>query len=341
MNMATLGQRSTTGAFFFLISSILAFSLLLPLSAPAQDEILRWIGGEIGKARPSLNYQFLGYSTEEVASQGKDFKLNEHRLFTLLPFLQSPERDASVYLNLRAQDVETSAILPDTRESFPDELWNLRLGGQYRQRFENGWIGGAALGFGSASDKPFASWDEIFLDLNLFVRIPHGGRNAWLFFLNYSKTREFLPHVPLPGVGYWYEPNDQARLVVGIPFAFLTLRPVKEVSLSLSYFIVRSVRARVTYSPLKSLHLYGNFEWRNESYYRAERQDDKDRLFYYEKQISAGIQVSPGRHVSIDLSAGYAFDRFYFEGRDYEDRDRNRVSIGSGPFLALRAGVNF
>jgi hypothetical protein len=339
--MPTMSRTSTGCAFLFLIVSSLAFSLLLPLSSLAQDDALRWTGGEIGKARPSLNYQFLGYSTEEVASQGKDFKLNEHRLFTHVPFLQSAERDASVYLNLRAQDVGTGAILPDTRESFPDELWNIRLGGQYRQRFENGWIGGAALGFGSASDKPFASWDEILLDVNLFARIPDGGRNAWLLFLNYSKTREFLPNVPLPGVGYWYEPNDQARLVVGIPFAFLNLRPVKEVSLSFSYFIVRSVRARVTYSPLQSLHLYGNFEWRNESYYRAERQDDKNRLFYYEKQISAGIQVSPNRHASIDLSGGYAFDRFYFEGRDYEDRDQNRVSIGNGPFVALRAGVKF
>jgi hypothetical protein len=319
----------------------LPFLLFFPASCLAQDDVLRWISGDLGKVRPALNYQFLGYSTEEVAAQGKDFKMTEHRLFTFVPFLQSPQRDASVYLNLRAQDVGTAAILPDTRESFPDELWDIRLGGQYRQRFENGWTGGVALGFGSASDKPFASWDEIFLDVNLFTRIPAGGRNAWLLFLNYSKTREFLPNIPLPGVGYWYEPNDQARLVVGIPFAFLNLRPVKEVSLSLSYFIIRSVRARVTYSPLQSLHLYGNFEWRNESYYRAERQDDKDRLFYYEKQISAGIQVSLNRQVSIDLSGGYAFDRFYFEGRDYEDRNQNRVSIGNGPFVALRAGVRF
>jgi hypothetical protein len=319
----------------------LPFLLFFPAPCLAQDEMLGWIGGEIGKAKPSLNYQFLGYSTEKVAAQGKDFKMNEHRLFTLVPFLQSPERDASAYINLRAQDAGTAAILPDSGESFPDELWNIRLGGQYRQRFENGWIGGVALGFGSASDQPFASWDEIFLDINLFARVPDGGRNAWLFFLSYSKTREFLPNVPLPGVGYWYEPNDQARLVVGIPFAFLTLRPVKEVSLSLSYFIVRSVRARVTYSPLGFLRLYGNFEWRNESYYRAERQDERDRLFYYEKALSAGVQVFLHRQVSLDLSGGYAFDRFYFEGRDYQDRDQNRVSIGNGPFVALRGGVDF
>ena len=339
--MKHIALKPRISRLFYSLLLSLPLLLFFPASCLAQDEVLRWMGGDLGKARPSLNYRFLGYSTEEVASQGKDFELTEHRLFTLVPFLQSPQRDASAYLNLRAQDVGTAAILPDSRESFPDELWDIRLGGQYRQRFDNGWIGGVALGFGSASDKPFASWDEIFLDVNLFTRIPDGDRNAWLLFLNYSRTREFLPNVPLPGVGYWYEPNDQARLVVGIPFAFLNLRPVKEVSFSFSYFIVRSVRARVTYRPLGFLRLYGNFEWRNESYYRAERQDDKDRLFYYEKALSAGVRVSVHRQVSLDLSGGYAFDRFYFEGRDYEDRDQNRVSIGNGPFVALRAGVNF
>ena len=331
------------GSLIFSLFYVLLFSLLFLLSLPspiqAQDDLLRWVGGDLGKARPTLSYQVQGYSAEEVAAQGKDFRMTEHRLFSLVPFLQSPERDSSAYLSLRAQDVGTAAVLPDTRESFPDNLWDIRLGGQYRQQFKDGWIGGVALGLGSASDKPFASWAETLLDANLFARIPTEGHNAWLFFLNYSKTREFLPNVPLPGVGYWYEPSDQVRLVVGIPFAFLNLRPVKDITFSFSYFFVRSVRARVTYSPLRFLRLYGNFEWRNESYYRAERQDDKDRLFYYEKQISAGIQAFLNRHVSLDVSAGYAFDRFYFEGRTYSDRDHNRVSIGNGPFVMLRLGA--
>ena len=321
----------------FLLS--LPFLLFLPSPTQAQDDLLRWVGGDLGKARPTLSYQVQGYSAEEVAAQGKDFRMTEHRLFSLVPFSQSPERDSSAYLSLRAQDVGTAAVLPDTRESFPDNLWDIRLGGQYRQQFKDGWIGGVALGLGSASDKPFASWAETLLDANLFARIPTEGHNAWLFFLNYSKTREFLPNVPLPGVGYWYEPSDQVRLVVGIPFAFLNLRPVKDVTFSFSYFFVRSVRARVTYSPLRFLRLFGHFEWRNESYYRADRQDDKDRLFYYEKQISGGIQSFLNRHVSLDVSAGYAFDRFYFEGRTYADRDHNRLSIGNGPFVMLRLGA--
>ena len=336
--MKPLALKPLISHFFCALLLTILFLLFLPSPAVAQDDLLRWVGGDLGKARPTLSYQVQGYSAEEVAAQGKDFRMTEHRLFSLLPFLQSSQRDASAYFSLRAQDVGTAAVLLDSRESFPDKLWDLRAGGQYRQQFD-GWIGGMALGLGSASDKPFASWAETLLDVNLFARAPTEGHNAWLFFLNYSKTREFLPNVPLPGVGYWYEPSDQVRLVVGIPFAFLNLRPVKDITFSFSYFFVRSVRARVTYSPLRFLRLYGNFEWRNESYYRADRQDDKDRLFYYEKQISAGIEAFLNQHVSLDLSAGYAFDRFYFEGRTYADRDHNRVSIGNGPFVMLRLGA--
>jgi hypothetical protein len=337
--MKNIEPRSLILPLIYTLLCCFSCILFLPSPSPAQDDLLRWVGGDLGKARPTLSYQVQGYSAEEVAAQGKDFRMTEHRLFSLVPFLQSPERDSSAYLSLRAQDVGTAAVLSDTRESFPDNLWDIRLGGQYRQQFKDGWIGGVALGLGSASDKPFASWAETLLDVNLFARIPTEGHNAWLFFLNYSKTREFLPNVPLPGVGYWYEPSDLVRLVVGIPFAFLNLRPVKDVTFSFSYFFVRSVRARVTYSLFGFLRLYGNFEWRNESYYRADRQDDKDRLFYYEKQVSAGIQAFLNRHVSLDLSAGYAFDRFYYEGRTYEDRDHNRVSIGNGPFVMLRLGA--
>jgi hypothetical protein len=337
--MIPIALKALFPRFLYALLFSLFFLFLLPSPTPAQDDLLRWVGGDLGKARPTLSYQVQGYSAEEVAAQGKDFRMTEHRLFSLVPFLQSPQRDASAYFSLRAQDVGTAAILPDTRESFPDNLWDIRLGGQYRQQFENGWIGGVALGLGSASDKPFASWAETLLDVNLFARVPTEGHNAWLFFLNYSKTREFLPNVPLPGVGYWYEPSDEVRLVVGIPFAFLNLRPVKDITFSFSYFYVRSVRARVTYSPLRFLRLYGNFEWRNESYYRADRQDDKDRFIYYEKQVSAGIQAFLNQYVSLDVSAGYAFDRFYFEGRTYSDRDHNRVSIGNGPFVMLRLGA--
>jgi len=342
--MKWIRRGSSIKKFVLFLTSFyltMAFFLLLPSHGLAQEEILGWFGSNLGKMKPTVTYQITAYGEEEVPEQGKEFKMAEHRFFSLLPFHQSSQHDGSVSVGLRSQQIRTDAALPDTREAFPDALWDLRLGAQYRNRFQNGWIGGASVALGSASDQPFASIDETLLHINLFARVPQEERNAWLFYLNYSKTREFLNNIPIPGMGYFYEPSDRARFVVGIPFFFMDLKPAEKVTLSLAYFIVRSVRARITYSPIRPIRFYGSFVWRNESYFRADREEDKDRLFYYEKQIFAGIQWDFLRRVFLDVSAGWSFDRFYFEGEKYSERDQNRVNITDGPFLGLRLGARF
>ena len=45
--------------------------------------------------------------------------------------------------------------------------------------------------------------------------------------------------------------------------------------------------------------------------------------------------------MGVELSGGWAFDRFYFEGESYSDRRENRVEIGDGPFAVLRVAFRF
>ena len=47
------------------------------------------------------------------------------------------------------------------------------------------------------------------------------------------------------------------------------------------------------------------------------------------------------KHLSLELSGGWAFDRFYFEGEDYDDRDDNRIDVESGPFGKAMVSVRF
>ncbi|MCX5906724.1 MAG: hypothetical protein NTY64_05945 [Deltaproteobacteria bacterium] len=101
------------------------------------------------------------------------------------------------------------------------------------------------------------------------------------------------------------------------------------------------ITRKVSYRRLRPLRIYGGFEWRNERYFRADRRDEEQRLCYYEKRLTAGVQVYLNRQISIDLSAGYAFDRFYFEGKNYGDRDENRLDLKNGPFAAAQVGVLF
>jgi hypothetical protein len=42
-----------------------------------------------------------------------------------------------------------------------------------------------------------------------------------------------------------------------------------------------------------------------------------------------------------EVSGGYAFDRFYFEGDSYSDRNENRIDVDGGPFVVGRIMVRF
>jgi hypothetical protein len=325
---------------FFLALFFLCLLFAKPRGAPAQDDFFGALRPEMGKSQTRLSYSYTGYPGQDVAGQGKDLALNQHGLSLSHPITQGSNHEWVLTGNLRYSKVRTDALLPDSRDSFPSELWDIHGGALYRHKFQNDWIGGAFLTVGSASDQPFASDDELTINANLFARIPHEGRNAWLLFLNYANNREFWPHVPIPGVGYSYEPSEAYRLIIGIPFLSAQLRPAEDLSIDLSYLAVRNVQARLSYRFGKSFRGYGGFAWRNERYFRADRSDRNDRLFYYEKRLFVGLQWSLGR-LTMDASGGFAFDRFYFESEKYENRDPNRVNVGNGPYGSLRIGLRF
>jgi hypothetical protein len=159
--------------------------------------------------------------------------------------------------------------------------------------------------------------------------------------LNYTRYREFLEDVPIPGIAYWYEPSPQARLILGIPFASLEWKPADALAVELSYFMIRNVHAQVSYRFLPALRAYAGFDWRNEYYFRYDRKDDDKRLAYYEKRLFAGVRWDFARGMFLDIGGGYSFDRFYFEAERYSDRKENRLDVSDGVFGSLRVGAAF
>ena len=275
-----------------------------------------------------------------MEGQRAELQRIEHSFSLSVPLSQDSRNEWSLAADVSLQDLDTHAILPDTRERFPGELWDVRAGASYRHQFENGWIGGASLTVGSASDKPFASENEMIVRALGLLRVPHGDRNAWLFSLVYASDQEFLGGVPIPGIAYLYAPSDRFKAVIGVPFTSIEFRPLDALTLEAQYFPLRRVRARATYQLFRPLRLYAGFDWDNDHYFRADRQDKDDQLFYYEKRLTAGVRFDL-RHVGFRLSGGYAFDRFYFEGESYSDRHHNRIDIDAGPFVAAQVSVRF
>jgi hypothetical protein len=111
----------------------------------------------------------------------------------------------------------TDAVLPDSHRPFPSELWNVNFGSLYSHRFNNGWMGGLGINFGSASDQPFHSINEMNLGFFSYLQVPvRNDRDAWRFSLMYSPVGNL--NFPIPGVAYLWNPSDAFHASIGLPF---------------------------------------------------------------------------------------------------------------------------
>jgi hypothetical protein len=297
-----------------------------------------WASPTVGQVPFVASYRVTWLPDESVRGQPTKFGLVDQDASVRFPIWQTDRDELSGNVRLRAQVINTGAILPNTDQPFPDNLWDVRFGASYRHLFDNGWIAGGSFSFGSASNKPFNSVNELTVGVNAFLRVPSCERNAWLFSLSYSPTAELA--FPIPGVAYMWVPSDQLRMNIGLPFMVM-YRPTEDVTLNFSYMLLTTIHARATYRVCPAVRAYVGFDWSNESWFIVPRPDDKDRLFYYEKRLSVGALTNIGRTFLLDISTGYVFDRFYFEGQHYNDRNFNRVDVNDAPLLSFQAQLRW
>jgi hypothetical protein len=300
-----------------------------------------WSSPTVGQVPVRSDFRATWFPSEKVAGQGVTLGSQQYDFSLSFPFWQDSPDEWSGNIHIRSEVFQTGAMLPNTGEHFPDKLWNVHLGTSYRHLFDNNWIGGGSVNLGSASDKPFATWNEVVASATAFLRVPQGDHNAWLFTLNLSTNSEVLPGIPIPGVAYFYAPSEWFQATIGLPFASVTYRPWDDLTLQLTYALLTNVHAKASYQLARPLRIFAAFDMYNESYFRAERLDDRDRFFYYDKRFSGGLHWRLSRHSSLDLSSGYLFDRYYFEGRNLNNGSNNRLNIGDGPFAAFQVRIHF
>lgn len=286
-----------------------------------------------------IQYDQDNYFNEPVAGQRHELRMTRRDLRLTAPIYRDDRREWSLFGGIGVTELDTDARFPDTFDRMPDTLWNLRIGANYREKLDNDWTLGVNASVGSPSDRPFASGEEIAVTANGYVRIPHGERNAWMVLVNYANNRDFAPNVPLPGLAYHFVPSDQFSLLAGVPLASLRWKPADRWTIEASYFVPRNIHALISYEPSDAVLLFAGFDWTNQRFFRHDRRDDDDRLFYFEKRVEAGVQWEINQRVSLEAAGGWAFDRFWFEGEDYGDRGDNRVGMGDGPVVRVQCRV--
>ena len=95
-------------------------------------------------------------------------------------------------------------------------------------------------------------------------------------------------------------------------------------------------------TPRESWQLYLGFDWTNENYALADRSSSADHFDSYEDRVLAGSQWWFSPYAAVELSGGYAFNRYFFEtNQSFVLTGGNRIDVGSGPFAALQYTLRF
>ncbi len=327
---------------------VLIFTLGGSTTLSGQNRMGSFLNSEsVGKISPEVGFSHHGYFQANVSDSPEKLRMQQYALDASLPVRQRQgEEDFSVLGHFRLLDLQTAAVLPDTGESLPTAFYDPGVGMQYRKRLKERSVAGGRMMVNSPADHPFEEFRDVDFTAMAFLTRPAGEKDSWIFFLHYASQREFLPYVPLPGVAYRHVMSPGNFMMVGIPFCVLRAEPVKDVFwVEASYFLVTQVHAQANWNVGRlasgPVTLFGNFDWRRDGYYRQDRHDDDHRLFYYEKQIGGGVRWDLSDAMFLEVLGGFSFDRFFFEGEDYGDRDENRIDLQAVPYLGFQAGLLF
>jgi hypothetical protein len=172
----------------------------------------------------------------------------------------------------------------------------------------------------------------------VLLSIPRQERNALYLGLMYMPLSDM--RIPIPGISYLWWPSQGFRINIGLPFQVM-YKPDDDLTFDLSYMLLRNIHTQVSFRVNEQWSVYTSYMWANQSWYLHERDDDKDRLNSYAQSLAIGIQTKFVACLGLDLSASYVFNRFYFTGRDYSDRNHDRIDIANGLTLSIKTGLKW
>lgn len=308
--------------------------------APAQSPLAALLSPRLGGLETIFDYRAEAMPTADQDG-GREVGWLAHRLSLSGPVYQGQEHEVSYGLDLGYTEFDGQMWLPVSNRALPDQLYNLQASTTWRTVLSGNRVLGLRVGLGSAGDKPFNSTDELAYQATAFFSLPHGRQGAWLFLVNTANQRDFLEHVPLPGVGYLYRPDRTLTAFIGLPVLFISYSPSESWNLSLMYMMMRQGHLKAKYSVNQKLALSLAFESTGWNYFLSDRPDRDRRLFYYDLRLMAGLSWQISHRIGFDLSGGYAFDRFMFEGHSFNDWGEYRLGLDGSWLAAAKISFRF
>ena len=285
-----------------------------------------------------FRYSAIWFPSRPVEGQNANWGLVGQDL-SFMHSLWTDQADALMFTaGVSNRLIETDAIMPDSGQPYPSELWNAHVGLMYRRQFDNGWIAGGGVSFGSASDHPFASIHEMEIGMNAMLRIPQGEHNAWVFTLMYSPMSEIA--FPIPGVAFSWNPSDEFHMNVGLPFQ-VTYKPTKQWLYTAMYMPIHTIHVKAKYLFGERLGAFVAYDWSSEVYELADRVVDNERFFMYDERATVGLEASLAKFATATVMGGYAFNRYSYQATSWNSTELDRVNVDPGPFVAAQLIIRY
>lgn len=295
--------------------------------------------GTLFMANPHAS--FAAYPSQSTDQPGTSLSMNRYDFQGAVPLGNYGPHTFVLTGDVEVTSVSTNAILPTSNQAFPSAFYNISMGMNYFHQFESGTVGGFVFDIGSASDKPFESSRDLLASGTGFLLIPHTEQGSWFVGVNASTNSQVLHGIPIPGGGYFFHPNDDFQAVVGLPFSLISWKFTRDWTFQFVYAFLTTTHTRISYQPTQKWQIYAGFDWTNENWDRAERQNEEDHFFYYEKKLALGYLWWFHKNVGLDISGGYAFDRYFTEVNGFSLKGDNTVNVNSGAYVAAQLSLRF
>lgn len=242
--------------------------------------------------------------------------------------LKNNKQEIAVGARYRELDLSgDSSILRD--------FYNHQVSFSYKRNLPEDRFWMTTASYGSASDRPFKNHRDNTLTVNYLQKF----NPRWFGVVNYSNNRTFLNNVPLPGFFYVHKLSRDEALIAGFPFIYW-LKPVGR-KLAVRYFglLPWTHRLKILYKGPK-LNPYIGYEQSPQSFFRHDRRSDRDRIFWFERRVSLGVEAKLSKMVSVDAATGWAFDREFYEAKNFSQEKENHIRIDNSYFLAVNLRIN-
>ena len=292
-------------------------------------------GGPFGSAAPVSLGGFWAPPTA-VVRQPATLGINAQFARIAAPLVQPREGDP-LWIGIGRfgrLELATDAILPDSGQPVPDQLWLVETGVTHiRPRASGDTLGGTFL-FGSASDRPFAAGRDLTLMAIAFWNRPaRNDRDEWNYSIFYSPTSQ-LPY-PLPGAAYAWRPSESFEAKIGVPASF-EWRPDERWTISAAYFplVNANVEARRRLDDDWSFVAF--YRTDTQIYFLADRLIDDERFYVFDQRAAMGLERRLGNGFTLEAMASWLFDRELFQGTNFTSGRTDVVEFDPGPGLSLQ-----